>query len=243
MKNLSSQESGGSGPTHLRLHQSSIISRQSSIPSGFTLLELLISLTIVGVVLVIIFGALRIGARAWEKGEADVEVQQREKVVLALLKRQISSFCAREIEEGDREPYLFQGDHRSMSFMSRMPAVPAIRTGTVYVKYTIGEAQEGGYELILYEQDAMSVAGKGVLEDATEAESYVLIPRAHFLGFEYMSRSEKGDTPLEWQDVWDPESGAGYPMAVRITLQREKDAMPLRLIAPIYLEATDEKKG
>lgn len=210
--------------------------------SGFTLLELLISLTIVGVVLVIIFGALRIGARAWEKGEADVEVQQREKVVLALLKRQISSFCAREIEEQDKEAYLFKGDKWSMSFMSQMPAVPAIRTGIVYVKYTISETQEGGYALVLHEQDAMSLAGKGILEDSNEMESYVLITRAYSLRFEYLSGSEEGGAAPGWQEIWDLESGAGFPMAVRITLQRDKGSMPLRLIAPIYLEATDEGK-
>ncbi|HEX7533874.1 MAG TPA: prepilin-type N-terminal cleavage/methylation domain-containing protein [Syntrophales bacterium] len=36
---------------------------------GFTLLELLIALTITAMIVAIIFGALRIGIRAWEKGE------------------------------------------------------------------------------------------------------------------------------------------------------------------------------
>ena len=58
---------------------------------GFTLLELLISLTIIGLILVIIFGALRIGVRAWEKGERDVESHQRRRVVLGLVKRQFAS--------------------------------------------------------------------------------------------------------------------------------------------------------
>jgi general secretion pathway protein J len=241
LRNSSAQKSGGFGPAHLRLHQSPIISRQSSIPSGFTLLELLISLTIVGVVLVIIFGALRIGARAWEKGEADVEVQQREKVVLALLKRQISSFCAREIEEGDREPYLFQGDDRSMSFMSRFPTVPTSRSGIAYVKYLVNSTGEGRSELSLYEQDVLSVVSNGVSEPSNESPFFVLIPDANYIGFEYLYPPEEGDLSTEWRDSWDPESEEGYPIAVRITFQRNKDVMPLRVIARIHPDKP--KKG
>ena len=58
---------------------------------GFTLLELLISLTILGVIVVIIFGAFRIGIRAWEKGEKDVESRQRQRIVLDLSKQQLAS--------------------------------------------------------------------------------------------------------------------------------------------------------
>jgi len=44
---------------------------------GFTLLELLISMTILAMIVVIIFGAFRVGIRAWEKGEKDLGVRQR----------------------------------------------------------------------------------------------------------------------------------------------------------------------
>jgi len=45
---------------------------------GFTLLELLISLTILSLVTVLIFGAFRMGIRAWEKGERNIDGRQRE---------------------------------------------------------------------------------------------------------------------------------------------------------------------
>jgi general secretion pathway protein J len=214
--------------------------RHSSIPLGFTLLELLISLTIVGVVLVIIFGALRIGARAWEKGEADVEIQQRERVVLALVKKQIASFCDREIEPKDKDPYLFKGDEKSMAFMSRLSAVPAIRSGMVYVKYVINSTDEGRDELAFYEQDVVSMGVEGVLEDPDEAEFQLLIPGSYHISFDYLKRPEERDTSPVWQDIWDPESDEGFPMAVRMTFQRDENAMPLRVIAPIHSETTDK---
>lgn len=222
--------------------QSAIGNRQWSIPVGFTLLELLISLTIVGVVLVIIFGSLRIGVRAWEKGEASVEAQQREKVVLALIKRQISSFCAREIKQGGKEPYLFKGDESSMSFMSRHPVVPTTRSGMVYVKYVVNSTDEGSEELALYEQDVVSMTSKGILEDPDEADFYVLIPEAYYIAFAYLKRPEEGGLTPEWQEVWDPGSDEGFPIAVRMTFQRDEDAMTLRVIAPIHPESEERSQ-
>ena len=208
----------------------------TSNPSGFTLLELLISLTIMGVILVIIFGSLRIGARAWEKGEADVEAQQREKMVFDLVKRQIASVCAREIEHEENDAYLFQGDERSVEFMSQLPAVPTTRTGMVYVKYGINETREGGKALALYEQDVVSMRSEGISENPDETDFYTLIPNASFIEFDYLKRPEEDGISPEWQRVWDPESDGGLPMAVRMTFQRDKDTLPLRVIARIHHE-------
>ena len=38
--------------------------------SGFTLLEMVVTLTILGFILLIILGAFRLGLSAWEKGES-----------------------------------------------------------------------------------------------------------------------------------------------------------------------------
>ncbi|MCF8083223.1 MAG: prepilin-type N-terminal cleavage/methylation domain-containing protein [Deltaproteobacteria bacterium] len=213
----------------------------TSNPSGFTLLELLISLTIIGVILVIIFGSLRIGARAWEKGEADVEAQQRERIVLDLVKRQIASVCDREIEVDKDTSYVFKGDEGSMAFMSRLPAVPATPSGMVYVKYVIKSSEKGGNMLAFYEQDVVSLRSEGVVETPDEADLHVLIPGAHRIEFDYLKQSEvEGDRP-QWQEIWDPESDAGFPVAVRVTFQRNKATEPMRVIARIYAHALDKK--
>lgn len=39
-------------------------------PDGFTLLELVVSLTILGVIITLIYGGMRIGVRAWERERA-----------------------------------------------------------------------------------------------------------------------------------------------------------------------------
>lgn len=68
-------------------------------------MELLISLTIISVIVVIISGALRIGVRAWEKGEQDIETRQRYRIVLDLMKRQLTSICLRKMTDKSRQSF------------------------------------------------------------------------------------------------------------------------------------------
>ncbi len=45
-------------------------------------------MTILSMIAVLAFGALRLGVRSWEKGEKTVETKQRVRIVLNLLQRQ-----------------------------------------------------------------------------------------------------------------------------------------------------------
>jgi len=213
--------------------------RRLPVSHGFTLLELLISLTIVGVILVLIFGSLRIGSRAWEKGEADVEVQQRERVVLGLMRRQIASICDREIDTEDGA-YLFKGNDRSMTFTSRAPVIPTIRSGMVYVKYMVNASVGDENQLLFYEQDVVANGGQARLEEIDEADFDMLIPSVHHIFFEYLKRTEEEDAPPQWQKAWDPESDEGLPMAVKVVFQRNDEANALRVIARIHPEKEDK---
>ncbi len=117
--------------------------RVSNSHRGFTLLELLISLTILSVIVVIVFGALRIGSRAWEKGERELASRQRQRIVLDLVKRQMASMCVSEVWGRDQQLVLLKGDNKSVEFVSQIPLVPGNRFGMVYVRYAV-KPMKGG---------------------------------------------------------------------------------------------------
>ena len=212
--------------------------RQYSISSGFTLLELLISLTIIGLILVIVFGALRIGARAWEKGEKDVETHQIQRIVLDNMKRQIASTCLREIMSEDQKEVFFRGDRESMEFMSRLPMVPTTRSGMVYVKYVVRE-EEGGEKkrLMLHEKDVVFLEKEKDIDDLDEADFFELIPGAEGIEFEYLKGPEDKDGDPEWQETWDPDRDTGIPLAVKIIFKEDADVAPIYVIARLQAEA------
>ncbi|MBW2610528.1 MAG: prepilin-type N-terminal cleavage/methylation domain-containing protein [Deltaproteobacteria bacterium] len=242
MMNLRNKEVGNLTPKYSVFCQSSIINHQSSIPPGFTLLELLISLTIIGLILVLVFGALRIGARAWEKGEKDVEIHQRQRVVLDNIKRQIASTCLREIKDeakkgAGKKRIFFRGDSEGMEFMSYLPMVPTTRSGMVYVKYVVDE-EDGGKKmrLMLFEKDIVFIEKEEDIGDPDEADFFELIPGAENIEFAYMKGPEDKDADPEWQDAWDPDSDTGIPLAIKITLQEDEDTAPIYVIARLQAE-------
>lgn len=201
---------------------------------GFTLLELMISFTIVGLILVIVFGALRIGVRAWEKGEKDVDMHQRERIVLDLVKAQIASASATEITGKEAEQFRFKGEAETMSFISDLPIVPTNIYGMVFVKYMIRRADGiKGYKLVVYEKNLAFIDKERTMKDPDESEFFDLIPVAKDIRFEYLQYAENGLETPEWQEFWDSEKNEGPPIAVRLVIQMDETAVPLTTIARI----------
>ncbi|MDA8404019.1 MAG: prepilin-type N-terminal cleavage/methylation domain-containing protein [Desulfobacteraceae bacterium] len=196
---------------------------------GSTLIELLISLTILGVILLIILGAFRIGVRAWETGERDVDMYQRQQMVFSILKRQLSSACNQSITPEDGDPFVFRGDAESVDFISTVAVVPGNETGNVQVGYRVRSDDEGdGYYIEIMEKNWQpgSGAGKKGVPDAPAA--YQLLSGIQTVSFEYLKITPDAS---EWQAGWNPEKDTGLPAAVRCTVQMDDKKAPVIVVA------------
>lgn len=216
--------------------------------AGFTLLELMISLTIVGLILVLVFGALRIGARAWEKGEKDIEIHQRQRIVLNNVARQIASISPDGLKGDDKKEKkdkkewkgFFRGGPDEMAFVTRLPMSPMIDSGMVYARYVVREDENGeGKGLFLFEKEAVFIKNEADLGELGEDEFSELISGAEAIEFAYLKGPEATDGTPEWVDQWSPDSDAGLPLAVRITFQQDASAFPIEVIGRIQTEGEE----
>jgi general secretion pathway protein J len=57
--------------------------------TGFTLLELLVGLTLLGVLMILIYSALNIGLRAWDTGDARAAEASHQRIVQTFLRREM----------------------------------------------------------------------------------------------------------------------------------------------------------
>jgi general secretion pathway protein J len=206
---------------------------------GSTLIELLISLTILGVILLIMMGAFRIGIRAWETGDRDVDAHQRQQMVFSILKRQLSSAVNQpvviedekmgdETKKGEK-PFVFRGDEASMDFISAIPAVPGNKAGNVHVGYRVGAEAEGeGYFLEIMEKNVFVQSGGKKTGATEEPTAYQLLYGVYGIGFAYLKITPEDS---EWQAEWKPENDIGFPAAVRCIMQMAADKLPITLIA------------
>ncbi|MDP2971633.1 MAG: prepilin-type N-terminal cleavage/methylation domain-containing protein, partial [Deltaproteobacteria bacterium] len=154
-------------------------------PCGFTLIEVVVTLTILGFILVIIFGAFRLGISAWDRGESIKEEYQKIRVVSQLITRQVKSIVPYKIQtkkaEGD---YLaFEGKAQSLRFVSALPVKTHQPEGFVYTIYQFKESDQNGGRLILYEQ---RVLNRDLLEEEPKEEIGIpLIEGVSRILFEY----------------------------------------------------------
>jgi general secretion pathway protein J len=202
---------------------------------AFTLIELIISMTIIAVILVIIFGAFRIGIRAWEKGEKDIDKQQRYRIVLDLIQRQLTSITYKKAQINDIDQLILKGDAKSFEFTSHVSLKPENKFGIVYAKYMITEDHKNNEKLIFYEKNMVLFDKDFKFSDIDLNSFFELIPYAHGISLEYLKPPEQGlEEEAKWQDKWDPESDQGFPLAVKLIVIDEPEATPLVVIAPLY---------
>ncbi len=202
---------------------------------AFTLLELIIALTIVGIILLIISGTFRIGIRAWEKGEKDIDKQQRYRIVLNLVQRQLTSITYKKAIINDKEQLILKGDSKSFEFTSHVSLNPENKFGIVYVKYMVVEGENETETLLAYEKNMVLFDKDFKFSDIDLNAFFELIPNIQGISFEYLKSPELGlEEEPEWQDKWDPENDQGLPLAVKLTVINEPEATPYVVIAPFY---------
>ena len=201
--------------------------------SGFTLLELLVSLTILAIVASLIFGSLKVGIGAWERGERDIDANQRLRAVAELVKAQIASIYAeKKLKLADNTEFFVRGDSKSLEFSSVAPILPQSNGRPVYVKYRVVPDEETGVDqLFLRELDLALLNPKETEKKEDLKSDYtLLISSAKDISFEYLSPSQ-AEEGREWVKEWKEDKKNILPVAIRLCISKKGAKAPLCIIA------------
>jgi general secretion pathway protein J len=218
--------------------------------SGFTLLEMVVTLTILGFILLIIFGAFRLGLSAWEKGESSGEEYQKVRAVSQLLSQQLKSMVPYKVktEKAEGDYLAFEGKSDSLKFVSAVSIRGKQPKGFVYVTYAFREGGNEGGRLVVYEQRVLN--RKNFFEEGPDEESGVpVIEGISEIQFEYYREGDSAKNEEEaWTDGWDAKEEKELPKAVRMTVtykngQSEKEALPTTLLASVRANRFEDMKS
>jgi general secretion pathway protein J len=174
---------------------------------GFTLVELIIALALVGALLVTAFGGLRMAVGAWQRGDERAEAQQHIRGLTVALGRAIGGTHPYNgpRRQGETPALLFEGTATRIEFVTHVPpfpvAVPAAFTAVV-IELRRGERPGLVVSQRILPNHEPFERAVPVLEDAT-----VTAVTLGYLGLQ------------GWQDTWNPESDNGLPQAVRISIE------------------------
>lgn len=210
---------------------------------GFTLFELLITITLLCIVVVILSGALRLGIRAWEKGEARVADIQAPIRVLELIGRQIASTLPHQIKKGGTTVALFNGEAARLEFVS-LSALSTIRdAGAVHVVYRLHENTETKEEsLFVFEEPLWAYSSTDKKTGDETGNWREMLSGVASLSFEYGARTETADE-LSWTKEWRADKQKGIPAAIRVNVETGPDRPPFSLVVRIPTETADEAIG
>jgi general secretion pathway protein J len=175
---------------------------------GFTLIEMVIALSIVGALLVIMFGGLRVGLGAWRRGEDRAELLEHERNVDQLVNHAVTGSYLYQpgTIPGKEGGILFEGHSDRLAFVTVSPPVPT----PVPIAFTaVTLSLEGGATPgLAIRQKAMPNT-----EPLEPVPPVFVDPAVTALHFRYLR--EAGGT---WEERWDATKEKALPLAVEVTL-------------------------
>ncbi len=179
---------------------------------AFTLIEVLMAISLLSVMVLLLFGTLKISAESWEKGEKKVSEVNEMAVVYNFFQRHL--VASKPLWDDFTNPGVrtlgFQGNIQSLQFVSGFPA-SADRTGAQLftVKYREGVGESPSLEVTITPFHQVSEGVRRTKDEITLIKGVSHFKLAYF-----------GETPeagqAAWQDYWLDQENP--PKMVRVDI-------------------------
>jgi prepilin-type N-terminal cleavage/methylation domain-containing protein len=185
-----------------------------SAQKGLTLLEMILSLTIVALIVALVSSGFNLAGTAIGGGERAAEQNQRLRLATDIMMRQIKStalYWAHDEEEEYEWPY-FQGTRHDLAFVTN--AAQSGGGGLAIVTYRV---QGDPPALVMAEATGVSAGVLAQPERLAELPSQeaVLLSGFSDLHFEYLVSD---GIESEWFDAWDGKEEEELPTAVKVVI-------------------------
>ena len=169
--------------------------------AGFTLMELLVSITLLGLLGILMVGGFSFGVRVWERTESAAQDQSRVAAVQALLRRQVAQMQPLQVRGTDRRQRLaIDAKPDRLTFVGAVPEY--LGRGGYHLISLETEIADGGSSLVMrWEPFTRSRPGLALSD---EAHKEVLLAGIEELRFKYLGKDQRGASTgwiAAWPDV------------------------------------------
>ncbi len=202
---------------------------------GFTLLELLIAITLSILILVVLGAAMRLGYKSQEKGTERNEVTQKVRILADRVAWLIRGAYPYYLKKTDEKKIFFEGKSDRAGFV----------TSSIDFHGTGPEDLAGlKWVSIFVDSEGLKIREKVFfLEDVFEDRNgkvYLLDQEVKKIEFEFFEIKE-GEKQGTWITEWDPSDKETIPAAVKFKITLERNGQKLELPEMIVKTAVQRK--
>jgi general secretion pathway protein J len=184
------------------------------IAAGFTLVELLLAITLMSILLALTYTGLRAATRSSQRGELLLAAGGELRASHQFIRRQLNQMLPlsfAETDDTDALRIVFEGDARHIQYVAPMPGYLGAGGPQVQLLEVVND-DDG--ELVVQFSHALL---QGFTEDRLQdRDPVVLLEGVSSAGFEFLGMDEESEL-IGWSTSWDQVDI--LPVAVRLDIQ------------------------
>jgi general secretion pathway protein J len=223
---------------------------------GVTLIEVLIAVTLLSLLSVAMFLAMRIGLNAYGKADDRMMENRRAAGAQRILQGEMEGLvpviapCGVGTGGGPlTKSVFFQGEPAVMRLVSTFSLQQGWRGKPQVLELFVIPGERDGVRLVVNETLYTGPAGAGrfctgarqFLEVNSGPQSFVLADKLAYCRFSFLAAAKDPNAPPSWVQKWNTQT---WPLAVRVEMAPlEADAsrvQPISVTAPIYLHRSPD---
>lgn len=198
---------------------------------GFTLVELLIAISLLALLSAVLFGSLSFAGRSWDAGEAKVEATANMRLASDYLRTQLSSQHPQRMRKLLEFPLLFGGERDEIRYAAPLPARIGLGGMWYYRLLLIPNAEKNSSSLVL--ERVIPDLDATAIPTFSGAEHSVLADGIKDLKITYFGRDRAASPEMTptWRDRWDDPQRLPLLLRLEVT-PRLGQPWPAVVIAP-----------
>ncbi len=200
---------------------------------GFTLVEVMVAVTLFSLVMVMIFNGLHSSSLSWRAGERQIAQNDTQRLELAFLRKLLSQAVPLILIDGDENPLLFKGEEDTVYFVSKLPSHRG--GGGLYLLSLHVSQQDDRHTLTMTYQPATPAIDLSDHLDSEHASSLDLIENIETLTLSYYGDKDDIDE-ADWHDDWDSNVRLPELISIQIETSQARRFWP-ELVIPIHNQA------
>ena len=182
---------------------------------GFTLLELLISISLIVMIVVVVAGTMQLGYRSVEVGEKKIDSLNRFRMSLLMIDAQLQSEVPLAYDGENGREFYFKGERKSLQFSTNYSIWDG-RRGYVVAAYRI-EPDNYGRQAMYVSENVIGLKSKRETK---------LFDTMDDIYFEYFNKA------TTTEDKWTPQWTETTEIPEKVRIQIHQGATRLSLVIP-----------